>query len=271
MDSWNELYLVFADNLDEASSGRFNAHLLHIICEEGSLDLDYEGRHLCLRRRDFAILYNPGNIAAVRPGENFKGEFLYISNRYITGESNADNFNVPAMTLIILNPILHLSEEDFQIVKADLELLKERMRNARHRARKFMIESVYSLHVYDLHDIIMRELEGRHSPRHSQEIVARFVEMLRNGDYMTHRDLHHYASAIPIADAYLTQVVRSVTGKPATYWIELFTAGEIYRLVRNTDLPFSQIAERLNFSSLSHFSRFVTGHFGKSPSMLRKA
>ena len=45
---------------------------------------------------------------------------------------------------------------------------------------------------------------------------------------------------------------------------------EACRLLNETDLPLTQIGERLGFCSQSSFTRFFSGHFGQSPARYRK-
>ena len=61
-----------------------------------------------------------------------------------------------------------------------------------------------------------------------------------------------------------------VSGKPATYWIDRFTLQEIVRLLRRKELPLNRIAEQLNFSSVSYFSRYVLKRMMITPSEYRK-
>lgn len=62
---------------------------------------------------------------------------------------------------------------------------------------------------------------------------------------------------------------KKVSGKPATYWIDRFTTYEIARLLRRKEIPLKDIAMQLNFSSLSHLSRYVQRQMGMPPSEYR--
>lgn len=54
-------------------------------------------------------------------------------------------------------------------------------------------------------------------------------------------------------------------------WIDRFTIYEVIRLLRNKELTLSEIAEKLNVSSLSYFSRYVRKHIGVSPAAYRQS
>lgn len=86
---------------------------------------------------------------------------------------------------------------------------------------------------------------------------------------MQNRSLEHYAGRLFITPHYLSELSKSVSGRSAGYWVELFVIQELSRLLTQTELPLSEIADRMNFSSVSYLSRFVKKHLGVSPSEFR--
>ena len=66
---------------------------------------------------------------------------------------------------------------------------------------------------------------------------------------------------------YLSEICRKACGIPVTYWIDRFTLHEIANLLCQKELPLSEIAAGMNFSSFSYFSRYVSRHFGISHTM----
>ena len=74
-----------------------------------------------------------------------------------------------------------------------------------------------------------------------------------------------------IVPKYLSEICRNVSGRPASDWIESFTANELKHLLNNRQLTFTDIADEMNFSSMSFFSRYVKKVLGVSPSEYRKS
>ena len=101
--------------------------------------------------------------------------------------------------------------------------------------------------------------------------TIRFIGMLYNGEYTQHRDVPYYASRLCVTPHYLSEICKKACGRPATYWIDRFTLHEIANLLCQKELPLSEIAARLNFSSISYFSRYVSRHFGISPNAYRES
>lgn len=124
-------------------------------------------------------------------------------------------------------------------------------------------------HILDLYDIHARSHPGLRISERNADLMRRFMEMLYSGDYAGDRSLGHYASGLYVTPHYLSEVCRKVSGRPATYWIDHFTIQHIIRMLGRKDLSLSEIADSLNFSSLSYFSRYFQKMTGMSPSRYR--
>ena len=70
---------------------------------------------------------------------------------------------------------------------------------------------------------------------------------------------------------YLSNTVKRQTGKSVTYYIDRYTVPMIKEYLNNPDLSIVQIAEEMNFTTLSYFSRYVTKHLGMSPKAYRES
>ena len=92
--------------------------------------------------------------------------------------------------------------------------------------------------------------------------------MLENGIYKHNRKLAFYASQLFISPHYLSEVSKLTSGQPASYWIERFTLQSLLRHIKNRDYTLTELVYKFNFSSLSHISRFIKKHSGKSYSQL---
>ena len=167
---------------------------------------------------------------------------------------------------------MRLSEDDFATCREAMQTLRRRMNGSvAHQFRDEMLGHLLMAHVLDLYDIHARGRRWNDVPESTQRLLRRFVEMLYSGEYIVHRDMEYYASRLCITPNYLSDVCRKASGRSATYWIDRFTLGEVTRLLMQKDLSLSDITERMNFSSLSYFSRYVQRHTGLSPSDYRRS
>jgi len=98
--------------------------------------------------------------------------------------------------------------------------------------------------------------------RHYREVSAGAVSRtFRVQDYAELQSLHPH---------YLSNVIKSKTGKPITTWIADKTVAEAKSLLQNSELPVKEISARLGFSEMAHFSNYFKKHTGQSPASYRK-
>ena len=64
---------------------------------------------------------------------------------------------------------------------------------------------------------------------------------------------------------------RSVTGQSVSSFIDRHTVPILKKYLNDERLSLTQIADRMNFTSLSYFSRYCSKHLGQSPSEYRRS
>lgn len=81
--------------------------------------------------------------------------------------------------------------------------------------------------------------------------------------------VRYYAGRLNVSPKYLYSTVKRVTGHSVSSYIDRYTVPIVKDYLADERLSLSQIAERMNFTSLSYFSRYCSKHLGQSPSEYR--
>jgi len=109
------------------------------------------------------------------------------------------------------------------------------------------------------------------------EIVRTFKETLDNhyrsllkGTEEKIFRVKDYASALNLHPNYLSNVVKSRTGKPISAWIADKTIAEAKSLLQNSTISIKEIAYQLGFAESTHFSNYFKKHTNFSPVSYRK-
>ena len=168
-----------------------------------------------------------------------------------------------------LSLLTKLSQHVFRKCRYDMERIRERLEEEDQLFRDEMMGHLLTAHILDLYDIHARGQEARQIPERAAKLINRFIGMLYDGSYVVNRNFEYYASCLCITPHYLTEISKKVSGRPATWWIDRFTLHKIVRLIHRKELSVAEIAERLHFSSLSYFSRYVQKRLGTSSSAYR--
>lgn len=261
--------IIFTDTLADYDSMKYANFVLHILCRRGNISFALHDTRYNIAAGDYVILPDLMLISGFSASEDFNATIMYLSNPFISSIAIRSNYGIIGHLSLLQNPVMKLSPDDFRICDEDLQRLHERMEKCGHLFREEMLGSLLTAHILDLYDIHARGRETPQVPERAASLLRQFIELLYQGEYVKSRDLNHYASQLCVTPHYLSEICRKATGKSATYWIDRFTIQEITLLLRQKDLSLTEIADRLSFSSLSYFSRYVQKSLGISPSTLR--
>jgi len=82
--------------------------------------------------------------------------------------------------------------------------------------------------------------------------------------------IQEYAEAMHLHPNYLNTVIKTKTGKPVGAWITQKTIAEAKSLLSNSDISIKEIAWRLGFTEVPHFSNYFKRQTNISPVLFRK-
>lgn len=111
----------------------------------------------------------------------------------------------------------------------------------------------------------------------SSQIVKGFKRMLEqhyrdltSGTVQVVNRVQDYADAQGLHPNYLSNVIKSKTGKAIGTWIAEKTIAQAKSLLQNSDISIKEVAFRLGFSEAAHFSTYFKKHTAISPVTYRK-
>lgn len=262
--------IVFIDAWQEVNSLQYAGRVLHILCREGNLGFNFQDIHYNISAGDYVILPNVSLASGFWASDDFQGILMNLSEAFVTSIAIRSNYGIIGHLSLLRNPVMKLFGRDFRICETSLQYLRMRMEEEKHFFREELLGSLLTAHILDLYDIHARSHKDAPVSERITSLLRNFIELLYNGEYIRNRDLEFYASRLCITPHYLSEICKKISGQPASYWIERFTMQEITRLLRQKELSLTEIAERMNFSSVSYFSRYVQKRINLSPSEYRK-
>ena len=263
--------IVFADTWQEFNTLRYAGRVIHILCRKGNMGFAFQDTRYNISAGDYVILPNAALASDFSVSDDFQGMLMNLSEAFVTSIAIRSNYGIIGHLSLLRNPVMKLSGRDFRICEAALQYLRVRMEDENHFFREELLGSLLTAHILDLYDIHARSRKEVQVSERITSLLRNFIELLYNGEYVRNRDLGFYASRLCITPHYLSEICKNVSGKPASYWIDRFAMQEITRLLRQKGLPLAEIAERMNFSSVSYFSRYVRKRLGISPTEYRNS
>jgi AraC-like DNA-binding protein/mannose-6-phosphate isomerase-like protein (cupin superfamily) len=104
--------------------------------------------------------------------------------------------------------------------------------------------------------------------KRSALLVRKFKKLVEE-QIGSNYSLKQYAQLLNITPNHLSEVVKSVTGKTSTEIIDERLMMEIKRMLVNTPMTITEIANNLNFSDQSYFAKFFKKYEGIPPKKWR--
>lgn len=261
--------IFFADTWQDFNTLQYTGRVIHILCDRGNLGFTFQDTRYNIAAGDYAILPNATLVSGFSESDDFQGILINLSDTFITSIAIRSNYGIIGHLSLLQNPVMKLSSDDFMVCKEAMQYIRKRLADKDHLFREELLGSLLTAHILDLYDIHARSRENLQVSERITFLLKKFIELLYSGEYIRNRDLDFYASRLCITPHYLSEICKKVSGKPATYWIDRFTLQQIVRLLRQKELSLTAIAERLNFSSVSYFSRYVQKRMKVTPSEYR--
>lgn len=102
-----------------------------------------------------------------------------------------------------------------------------------------------------------------------QEIFDMFIRAVEK-NFIKERRIQFYADYLHLSAKYLSSVIKEVSNKFASDWVDEYVLLEAKALLKQPNITILQISDRLNFPNQSFFGRYFKHHTGYSPKEYRK-
>lgn len=252
--------LHFHDSVDEFAGVVRENRILHVVPRAGSLSFEHREIRYNVTTGDYVILPNVVLARDFRASVDFRALIFSLSPQVSFHIALRSDYGIVGHLALLQNPVMRLTSAALTRCVEDIERLRERLLETSHLFHDELVSHLLAAHVLDLYDIHAKT-------RTKAAVSSRAVLLLRRFI----GELAWYAEKLCVTPEYLSEVCRGVSGRSAGYFIDLFTAGEIARLLLQKNIPVRRIAEDFSFSSPSYFTRYVERHLGMTPLAFRKS
>lgn len=262
--------VVISDSISSIASDRCKEYLTHALCLGGSCSFVFNGEPFVFSEGDLMIIRKGSLVENLSPSHDFKVKNICVSANFIKLCTPQTNYGMKGQLALFLNPVMHLNDQQRFVCERDFRWVEYRLNQTEHKFyHELVINAVQSaiLDFFDFHST----LNGEYSvSTQNASLMNRFLAMLEEGAYRRNREVTFYADALCVTPKYLSEVSKRISGYPANYWINRYTALEIARLLRDKSLTFVQISDEFGFSSPAYFSRYVQRNLGLNPTKYRE-
>lgn len=238
---------------------------VHLLCTAGEGSFVVNGSCYHVIKNDLVVFQHPDKIKNIANHPKMRVEWFAADHKFLLNCLPANNYSIGGSITLYKEPIIHLSVDNAQRFLDDIHRLRDGMERQDAIFYKEIMGSMCLTMMYDIFEFHALQYDTIEHTERAGYIVKELINLLRNGNSMKQREVSYYAQMLNVSPKYLSATVRRLTGNSVTYYIDYHTIPILIEMLNDERLSLTQIADRMNFNSLSYFSRYCTKHLGKNP------
>lgn len=240
------------------------------ICLAGNIELEIDNNTYNINQNGFLISAPSTIIKFKKVSKDFRMKLLFFSKDFLL-KNIANPFIIDKMNLFRYGSYNILEADIQQAVPlyAFLDYLKIKT-SIKGKFTEEIIRTIIFNLLLEIAEIV--SLEGgdsKENKKKKKELFLKFDELVKE-NILLYKDVGFYAKQLCISDKYLIEVVKKVTGKTPHQIIDEALLKEAYVMLGNPGYSITQIADLLQFSSVSAFGRFFKKYASISPTEYRR-
>ena len=249
---------------------RINLAVLSL-CLSGEASASINLKEYTFRTNDMLILM-PGQIVQ-RHGESddFTGCAFAISTDFVKNSLLGIQQFLPVFLRLKDDPCLRLNPDEVVRILEYHSFLRQKMRQKSHRYQREIALSLLHALFFDIAPIFDQHQPVCPKPQtRKDELFELFIRTVGE-HYKQQRSVAFYADKLCLTPKHLSNVIKELTGKSASQWIDDYVVLEAKTLLKSTNLTILQISEELHFANQSFFGKYFKQHTGLSPMRYRRS
>lgn len=266
---------IAANSASEMEIFRFPSRLDAFIIgvgTEGETSLTSNLQEFRLKKNSLFI-FNPKDILQVQSNDRFKAHLIVITPDFLKRINIDTKRMMPLFLQFGSLPCMELTHAESQSLRSFISMVEQELKGPETDFSSEIIGGLIAATIYKVGDILTHYLTEHpevDSPIHNraEEYFRQFTELL--GEHYKHeRSVGFYARQLCITPKYLTTLIKRISGKSVSEWIDNYVILEAKTLLKYSNMSVQEIAYYLNFPNQSFFGSYFKRNAGMSPSQYK--
>ena len=266
-----KVYFLFSKDFYGMNARELSHTCMHMLCTAGEGSFVFNEHCYHIVKNDLVVMPFPHRARNLAAHPDMKVEWFAADYKFLQNQLPSNNYSIGGSISLNHNPVIPLSEEHAVRILDDFHRLRDRMENRQAMFYREMMGSLCLTMMYDIFESHSQRDNTSEQSDRTGYIVKSLMELLSTGVSCTERSVNYYAESLNVSPKYLSATIKRLTGHSVTSYIDRATVPILKNFLEDERLSLTQIAERMNFASLSYFSRYCTKHLGMSPSDYRRS
>lgn len=266
---------IAANSVSEMEIFRFPSRLNALIIgvgTEGETSFTSNLQEFRLKK-DSLFIFSPKHILQVQSNNRFKAHLIVIAPDFLKRINIDTKRMMPLFLQFGSLPCMELTHAESQSLRSFISMVEQELKGSETDFSSEIIGGLIAATIYKVGDILTHYLTEHpevDSPIHNraEEYFRQFTELL--GEHYKHeRSVGFYARQLCITPKYLTTLIKRISGKSVSEWIDNYVILEAKTLLKYSNMSVQEIAYYLNFPNQSFFGSYFKRNAGMSPSQYK--
>ena len=266
---------IAANSASEMEIFRFPSRLNALIIgvgTEGETSLTSNLQEFRLKK-DSLFIFSPKHILQVQSNNRVKAHLNVIAPDFLKRINIDTKRMMPLFLQFGSLPCMELTHAESQSLRSFISMVEQELKGSETDFSSEIIGGLIAATIYKVGDILTHYLTEHpevDSPIHNraEEYFRQFTELL--GEHYKHeRSVGFYARQLCITPKYLTTLIKRISGKSVSEWIDNYVILEAKTLLKYSNMSVQEIAYYLNFPNQSFFGSYFKRNAGMSPSQYK--
>ena len=264
-------FFKYSNEFEAMNSPELSRTCMHLLCTGSEGSFVFNGHCYHIVKNDLVVMPYPHRARNLAAHHDMTVEWFAADYKFLQNLLPSNNYSIGGSISLNHKPVIPLSEAHAARILDDFHRLRDRMHDSGLLFYREMMGSLCLTMMYDIFEShSQRNTTSEQSDRTSY-IVKSLMQLLSTGVSVTERSVNYYAQSLNVSPKYLSATIKRLTGHTVTSYIDRATVPILKSLLEDERLSLTQISDRMNFASLSYFSRYCTKHLGVSPSDYRRS
>ena len=201
---------------------------------------------LSLKPGDFLIMTAQETASICKMSQDFEAECILVDEQFAEKPT-----------------LFHLTDDKLKSVTDIFHFVRDIVRH-QHINKVEMIRSMFNVLKLIIDELPYEQCCATHDLGHKKEVYEIFLHHLYR-NFRKERQIRFYADKLNVSTAYLSRLVKEISGSTINDHVTTLVYKEICNLLKQSDMTMGEIADSLSFSDQSAMSNFFKQRSGMSP------
>ncbi len=263
-------YLIYNTLTDFVLPEAFHTdYHVHLLCRGGRMSFFCNRKPFEVTEGCLLIWQMTTEFTDISCSEDFDADLLMVSNPFLGRHNPEMVWATKGYMYIKEHPVFRLDPDELEIMGTDFKQFYQRIRSSRTLFGEEIVGSLLGILLYDIWNIYSREIEKAEIEDITSRHFLRFLMSVQE-NCREHREVAWYARELGLAPKYLSEISKSITGRPAGDWIDANAAHELQKLLSDQRLTLTDIVDAMHFSSHPALTRYMKRVMRTTPSEFRR-